>query len=485
MKKMYILDTNVLLSNHLAPLSFGEHAVVVPLTVLEELDDIKMRKGDISRDARAAIRTLEEIIGETEENVQTGIKMGASGAHDCHEDATLIISGTPPVIGELGNDIADNIIINTAIQFQEKYELESSLVWQGKEVKGVEVVLVSNDINLRLKAKGAGVKSTQQFKNDIVIDDIDLLPPGHYHAPKGWMESLSGVDRVAFKSCGETLLPAEALPFEYPSAKLLASSWVHNEEEGWAAEIVDISDVTDDNGTFTQVTLRFVNIEQLKKRRCSGIQPQNLQQAIAINAILDRDKSLVILFGAAGSGKTLLAMAGAVEMVKGKSSYRMEEVIFSKTSDSQFEEMGFLPGDEHQKLAPWAGAVYDNMEVLARVSKNNELWPRASLEGDKAFIKLKALNFMRGRSINHRVLVIDEAQNLNAKQMRTILSRAGEHCKVILLGNLKQIDNDYLSENSSGLTYVCQKFAAWPQASIVHLQGVKRSALAAFVEDNF
>ena len=475
MKKIYILDTNILLSNHLAPLSFEEHTVVIPLVVLEELDNIKMRKNDLSRDARAAIRTLEDIVGDADGDLQVGIKMVDSGVVRCHEDAVLIISKMQsPWTVDILNDCPDNIIINTALSFQDDFSHQDD----------VSVILVSNDINLRLKAKGAGMKFTQKLKSDIVVEDIDYLPQGLIEVPSGWHDSLAENEEVEQKSCGGIIVPLTSLPFEVSNYETLMGTWLYNEEDDFAAEIVNFFEHDHEAGTFA-CQLKFTRLTTMKRRRCAGVQARSVNQAIAINCLMDKEKDLVVMFGAAGSGKTLLALAAATEMVKGKKSYQMDEIIFGKTMDSQFEEMGFLPGNEHEKLAPWAGAVYDNMEELSRINKTDEYHPRVAIEGDKtAFVKLKNLGFFRGRSLKHRVLIIDEAQNLNAKQMKTLLSRAGENCKVILMGNLKQIDNDYLSENSSGLTYICAKFAEWDRASIIHLEGIERSPLAEFVEEN-
>jgi PhoH-like ATPase len=475
MKKIYILDTNILLDNHLSLVSFGEHTVVVSLAVLEELDNIKMRKNDLSRDARAAIRVLDDIIGDTEKDLSEGILMSETGLVNCHEEARLIISNKPVMlVSDLENDCADNTIINTALQ----YQLTSSDI--------TNVILVSNDINLRLKAKACGMRFVEKVKNNMITQDIDYLPEGLIEVPRGWHNSLSDNKDVAQKSCGGIVVPIECLPFDVDPINFeqLVGAWLYNENDDFAAEMIGFFH-HDDDDIRIGVELKFSRLSALSKRRCAGVTGRSVNQAIAIECMLSKEKDLVIMFGPAGSGKTLLALAAATEMVKGKKNYNLDEIIFGKTMDSQFEDMGFLPGSEHEKLAPWAGAVYDNMEEISRISKLEEYHPRISIDGDKtSFISLKNLGFMRGRSLNYKVLIIDEAQNLNAKQVKTLLSRAGKNCKVIMMGNLGQIDNDYISENSSGLTYMCQKFAGWPRASIIHLEGVERSPLAEFVEEN-
>lgn len=468
MTNLFVLDTNVLLNDHLAPMAFEGNTVIIPLAVLEELDAIKMRKNDLSRDARAAIRVLEDIIGDSEGNLQHGIKISESGEFsDVHPEATLIIGTMPTATADIPNDMPDNIIINTALEFEGGFPDQ-------------EVTLISNDINMRLKAKGAGLKRAKAYSSDRVVEDTDYLPTGAVEVEDEWLDDLSLNPLVQSKSCGGIAVPLA----EFGDYTPVIGSWFYNENEEWAAHVDDIGEDAVFNGV-VMVHATFKKISVMKQRRCAGVTGRSIQQAIAIDALLDKNKDIVVLFGAAGSGKTLLATAAATEMVKGKKkSYRMEEIIFGKTMDSQFEEIGFLKGSEHEKMAPWAGAVYDNMEAIARISKNKEYNPEHSIDGEDAFIKLKSLGFMRGRSLSHKVLIIDEAQNINAKQMKTLLSRAGENCKVILMGNLSQIDNN-LTENSSGLTYICQKLNNWERAAIIHLEGVERSPLAEFVENNF
>lgn len=464
--KQFVLDTNVLLNDPRAPYAFENHSVVIPMAVLEELDNIKMKKVDLSRDARAAIRTINDILGDGDAG--SGVNFGIGSIMVVMGDIIPIESNH---VQFLPNDSNDNKIINTAL----------ALHHQTQEVgmKDNVVVMVSNDINLRLKTKASGLSTAQEYQNEIVVEDTDLLPKGYVEVPNSWMDGIDS-NKITFKSCGEAELHYSELPenIEY----LTVNTWLIPEDKSWVGKIVDF-----DNDLLI-AKLRFENVGSMHKRRCSGIFPKDIYQAICIDALLDDNIDIVVIDGAAGSGKTLLTMAAATEMVKGKrSSYRMDEVIFTRTNDTQFKEIGFLKGDEHEKMAPWLAAVYDNMEVVARESKNAKFHPSKSIEGtdDEGFIRLKSMNFMRGRSLNHKVLVIDEAQNMTVSQMKTILTRAGEYCKVVVLGNLGQIDNEFVTARSSGLTYATQKLHGQEFCQVIQLQGIKRSRLAEYVELNF
>lgn len=463
--KTFIIDTNVLLNDPQAILKFEGDNVVIPLVVLEELDKQKSSDRDIARDARVAIRQLDAIIKNLDPidvgvDLENGGKLFVVPNVEYHSKAILI----EPTCN-------DDKIINVALH---------------KQSQGDETVLVSNDVCMRLKAKGIGVRQVQEFRSDIIIDDPELLPAGFLDIPQGWLDSLPKGTVIA-KSCGKTHIKRECVEslaenYEYSFG---INDWLVNEEDAVAARF---DDVTDDEEFFI---FTFSNVEaQLLKRKAAGVNPRDIFQGITLDALLDPEIDVVIIDGLAGSGKTLMAMAAATEMIKGKkASYRMEEVIFTRSNDTQFKEIGFLKGGEAEKMAPWLAGCSDNMEVIARASKNVKFHPAKSIDMDgseeDAFIKFKSLNFMRGRSINHKVLILDEAQNLTAAQMKTVLTRAGEYCKVIVMGNLGQIDNDFISPRTSGLTYATEKMHGTPFTKVMRLQGVKRSRVAEFVEENF
>lgn len=470
MKKLYVIDTNVLLSDPLAILKFEDQDVVIPLVVLEELDAQKNSNRGINRDARAAIRTINETIKE-DDCFHAGV--------DLPEGGKLFVKQNIKITEDdedlyLTPDNNDNHIINVALSIQ----MSNSFY---------EVILVSNDINMRLKAKGIGLQHTQEYRNDIVIDDPDLLPQGFIELPEGWLNTL-GKDDIISKSCGVTHIRKDIIEALLGEEERIAiNDWLVNEEDGIMARL-EGSDYQDDQ---EYMVFRFENWDHMMARKCVGISPKDMYQAMAIDALLDPDIDIVVMDGDAGSGKTLLAMAAATEMIKGrKKSYRMEEVIFSRSNDTSFHEIGFLKGGETEKMAPWLAGCTDNMEIIAKASKNKKLHPsiaikKEEVENDDAYISYKALTFMRGRSINHKVFILDESQNLTASQMKTVLSRAGEYCKVIVMGNLAQIDNDLVSPRTSGLTYATEKLYGQPFAKVLCLQEIQRSRLAAFVAEEF
>lgn len=458
-KKLYILDTNVLLSDPNAVLKFAEHDVAVPMMVLEELDRQKSSGRDIARDARVVIRNLESLVREEDPLVGVGLPTG--GTFLILENPEKSFEGIEPTCN-------DDIIINSALEAQEL-------------APHIEVTLVTNDLCMRLKAKGAGVKLVQEYRNDVVVEDTDTLPKGYFEVPNGWIATLSS-DEVISKSCGETWILADKVAELLDGAKFGVNDWLINEEEDIFAVLEDEKD-----GFYI---FTFVGANQFWGTKAVGVSAWDVQQAITLDALLEQDIDIVVINGAAGSGKTLLAMAAASEMITGKRRYKYDTAIVSRSMDSQFSEIGFLPGTEADKTKPWLAGVVDNMEVIARASKNQKLHPTCSVKSDDtddsaAFIDVKALNFMRGRSLSQKVFIIDEVQNLTSTQIKTVLSRAGEDCKVVIMGSLAQIDNTVVSPRTSALTYAIDKLHGQPFAKVITLGNVHRSRLAEFVENNF
>lgn len=463
--KIFILDTNVVLTDPYAATSFHENTVVIPMTVLEELDSIKSRKVDVSRDARVAIRQIATIVENASHKELTTTGVRIADTHPNMPDAARLIivqdvqdPHPQDVINGLklvGNtEVPDNRIINSALYYQ----------WSHPDQ---EVILVTNDINMRIKAQGAGVQQVQAYSHDTTVSDVDLLQ-------KGYIE----VDGD-FWSCVEII--SDERTDRGISYKLKRNSIFDG---------VTINDyLFDDEFTLVRVlahddesvTVLAIDREHALKRSAWGIKSKDIYQAMAINSLLDPTIDLTVLLGSAGTGKTLVTLACALEQALERDLYG--KIIFSRSLQSQFEDIGFLPGNEHEKVSPWAGGAFDALEYLHKDDANPVESVKHIVE-DRKIIQFKALNFIRGRSFKDTILVIDEAQNLTAVQMKTIISRAGENCKVILMGNLAQIDNDYVSAVSSGLTYVSEKFKDTELASIIQLKGVIRSRLAEFAENN-
>ncbi|MFM2480491.1 PhoH family protein [Celerinatantimonas sp. YJH-8] len=451
--KVYILDTNVLLHDPLAIYQFQEHDVVIPMTVLEELDRIKDRHKDVSRDARVAIRALENLFANASpELIQSGVPLGnatetnASGKISIFADHTLDQQAK-----SFTADEPDNRIINTALYLQQMRQPQI-------------VVLVTKDINMRLKAKGAGMAMVEDYRSDQLIDDIQFLAKG--------FNCLEGSFWGRVKDCESRSEGRET--YHVIEAGLLDNPYINqyiiDDTQSFAARVIAADD--------KQITLQDLGYERLMGRSAWGIHPKNIHQAMALDALLDPNIDLVILTGPAGSGKTLLAMACALELVIERSVY--DKVIVTRNTPEIAESIGFLPGSEEEKMMPWLAAVTDTLEVL---HKHDE-----SMDGslhyimDKANIQFKSVNFMRGRSIQNSLVFLDECQNLTASQLKTIITRCGEGTKLVCCGNLSQIDSNYLTAVTSGLTYIVERFKNFEGSANVYLNGVVRSRLASFAE---
>lgn len=452
--KIYILDTNVLLHDPLAIYSFHEHDVVIPMTVLEELDRIKDRQKDVSRDARVAIRTLENIFSDaTPDQILNGVVLKG----DFNPEISGSISIFPDHNLEKGPqsftaDEPDNRIINAALHLQATHAKR-------------RVVLVTKDINMRLKAKGAGMARVEDYRSDQLVDDIRLLTKG--------FASLEGSFWGRVKLCESVTHGRET--YHKVDIGLLDAPFINqyviDDTESFAARVVEKSD--------EEVTLLDLGYERLMAKAAWGVHPKNIYQGMALDALLDPSIDLVILTGAAGSGKTLLAMASALEQVIERKLY--DKLIVTRNTPEIAESIGFLPGTEEEKMMPWLASITDTLEVL---HKHDEFMDGSlSYIMDKANIQFKSVNFMRGRSIQNSLVFLDECQNLTASQLKTIITRCGEGTKLICCGNLAQIDSSYLTAVTSGLTYIVERFKDFDGSANIFLKGVVRSRLASFAEE--
>ncbi|MGL4251821.1 MAG: PhoH family protein [Aeromonas sp.] len=450
-RKLFILDTNVLLHEPLAIYSFKEHDVLIPMTVLEELDNIKDRHKDVSRDARIAIRALEDVFRDaTPEQITLGVPLAgeASGNISIFSDHHL------PQDAEIFTDKeADNRIINAALYLQ-KHELKR------------QVVLVTKDINMRLKAKGAGLAHVEDYRSDQLIDDIRLLAKGFQVVPGSFWERVGECESETHGRETIHVIDSGLLEGVHVNQYLL------DEENFFAARVLSHDG--------HKIRIKDLGRDRLLSRKAWGVHPKNVYQGMALDALLDPHIDLVILTGPAGCGKTLLAMAAALELVIEKGIY--EKVIVTRNTPEIAESIGFLPGTEEEKMMPWLAAVTDTLEVLHKQDEN--MSGSLSYIMEKANIQFKSVNFMRGRSIQNTFVLLDECQNLTASQIKTIITRCGEGTKIVCSGNLAQIDSNYLSPVTSGLTYIVERFKDFDGSANIFLNGVVRSKLASFAEEN-
>ncbi|HGF7477390.1 TPA: PhoH family protein [Vibrio mimicus] len=452
-RKLFVLDTNILLHEPLAIYSFKEHDVVIPMTVLEELDRIKDSKRDVARDARVAIRALEHLFHDaTPEEITEGIPLskqeGATGTISILADYEV-----HETVKAFTDKEGDNRILNAVLYLQAQRAPRA-------------VVLVTKDINMRLRAKGAGVLYVEDYRTDQLIDDIQYLTKGFQIRPGSFWDSVEDV--ASYTVGGKTFHKLDRAPFD----PTFLNQYVIDEDSDFAARVENIDG--------DKLMLRDLSRDRMMHRKAWGITPKNIYQGMALDALLDPDIDLVILTGAAGSGKTLLAMAAALEQTVERKMF--DKIIVTRNTPDIGESIGFLPGTEEEKMMPWLASVTDTLEALHKNDHSTD----GSLKYicDKANIQFKSINFMRGRSIQNAFVLLDECQNLTASQIKTIITRCGEGTKIVCSGNLAQIDSHYLTPVTSGLTYMVERFKNFEGSANIHLNGVVRSRLAEFAEEN-
>lgn len=452
-KKMYVLDTNVLIHDPNALLNFEEHDVIIPMTVLEELDSLKSGKQAVAADCRQAIRNIDKLLGDASpKNIERGVPIVRARKAEPLGTLSILMSAEHTGSHSLPEHLNDNKIINTLAALQARHTDR-------------DIILVSKDINMRLKARGFGVEA-QDYHNDQLLDDIDLLPKGYREFSNSFWDNIAKVETIQREGVTEHILKREG-----ELAKLNINEFVID-EQGFVGKVVDIEE--------EQLVLQDLHQQDLLNREVWGLTPRDIYQAIALNLLMDPDVHLVNLTGSAGSGKTILALAACIELTVASKTYK--RIIATRSTQGLDEDIGFLPGTEAEKMEPWLGAIVDNLEALHEDDENMT----ASVDYilSKVPLHFKSLNYIRGRSFQHSLIIIDESQNLTPHQIKTIITRAGNGSKVICLGNLAQIDTPYLSGLSSGLTYMTERFKNFRHGGHIHLQGVPRSALAEFAEAN-
>jgi PhoH-like ATPase len=463
--KVFVLDTNVLMHDPTCLFRFEEHDVYLPMMTLEELDNHKKGMSEVARNARQVSRTLDALIANVDDDaIENGIALSKLGNKDAKGRLffqTKLNGITVPEGLPMGK--ADNQILGVV------QALET-------DRPGRAIVLVSKDINMRIKARALGLPAEDYF-NDHVLEDTDLLYSGIVQLPddfwtrhgkgmESWQENKSGTSATYYRVTG---------PF-IPS--LLVNQFIYLEPKNGEAPFY--GQVRQINGkTAVFQTLRDYSHN---KNNVWGITARNREQNFALNLLMNPEVDFVTLLGQAGTGKTLLALAAGLAQVLETKVYN--EIIVTRVTVPVGEDIGFLPGTEEEKMSPWMGAFDDNLEVLNKSDNDAGDWGRAATQDlIRSRIKIKSLNFMRGRTFVNKFLIIDEAQNLTPKQMKTLVTRAGPGTKILCLGNIAQIDTPYLTEGSSGLTYVVDRFKGWSHSGHVTLARGERSRLADHASD--
>jgi len=455
--KLFVLDTNVLMHDPTSLFRFEEHDVFLPIMTLEELDGNKKGLSEVARNARQASRYLDEIVSSVAGKIDAGIPLKRHAADPATGKLFLQTQALDSALPEsLAMGKADNHIIGVVMALQRQQPQR-------------QVILVSKDINMRIKARALGLAAEDYF-NDKVLEDIDLLYTGVRELPADFWD-LHAKDMESWKKEGRTFYRVKGPLCQH----LLVNEFVYQESERPLHAIV-----REQSGR--TAVLETIKDYSHQRNNIWGITARNREQNFALNLLMNAEVDFITLLGQAGTGKTLLTLAaGLMQTLESKN---FSEIIITRVTVPVGEDIGFLPGTEEEKMNPWMGALEDNLDVLNKSDEEGGEWGRAATRDlIRSRIKVKSLNFMRGRTFLNKYLIIDEAQNLTPKQMKTLITRAGPGTKVVCLGNIAQIDTPYLTEGSSGLTYVVDRFKGWSHGGHVTLQRGERSRLADFAAE--
>ena len=458
--KLFVLDTNVLMHDPISLFRFEEHDVFLPMIVLEELDGHKKGMTEVARNARQASRSLDALAAAQGADMGRGLPLNTTGFSDATGQLffqTQALDLSLPMALPQGK--ADNQILGVVRALGELHT-------------GREVVLVSKDINMRVKARALGLQA-EDYQNDKALEDGDLLYSGALALPADfWSKHGKTVESWQQGSHTFYRISGPIVP------SLLINQFVYFEAPGEPSLYARVTEIR--GKTAVLRTLKDFNHQ---KNAVWGVTTRNREQNFAMNLLTDPDIDFVTLAGTAGTGKTLMALAAGLTQVLDDRRYT--EIIMTRATVSVGEDIGFLPGTEEEKMGPWMGALDDNLEFLAKGDGGGAgEWGRAATnELIKSRIKIKSMNFMRGRTFMSKYVIIDEAQNLTPKQMKTLITRAGPGTKIICMGNLAQIDTPYLTEGSSGLTFAVDRFKGWAHGGHITLARGERSRLADFASE--
>ncbi len=460
--KLFVLDTNVLMHDPMSLFRFEEHDIYLPMITLEELDGHKKGLSEVSRNVRQVSRELDALAGGADAarlHAEDGIPLAKTG----HKEAggklffqTLLLDIKLPE--GLPQGKADNQILGVVKALRDKHPQR-------------DVVLVSKDINMRVKARALGLPAEDYF-NDKTLEDGDLLYTGVLPLPPDFWDR-HGKTMESWQQGGSTFyrIAGPLVPV------LMVNQFVYLEQPGAAPLYAKVTEITGKTAV-----LKTLKDYSHGKNAIWGVTARNREQNFALNLLMDPDCDFITLTGTAGTGKTLMTLAAGLSQVMDERRYT--EIIVTRVTVPVGEDIGFLPGTEEEKMGPWMGALDDNLEVLSKNDSGAGEWGRAATNDlVRSKIKIKSLNFMRGRTFLNKFVIIDEAQNLTPKQMKTLITRAGPGTKIVCLGNLAQIDTPYLTEGSSGLTYAVDRFKGWPHSGHVMLARGERSRLADYASE--
>ncbi|NND45605.1 MAG: PhoH family protein [Xanthomonadales bacterium] len=458
-KRLYVIDTNVLMHDPTSLFRFEEHDVFIPMMVLEELDAAKKGLSEVGRNVRQVSRFIGEMMSrQKSDDLEDGLELRVPDGLELPVARGRLFFQTrmPETHSSLLRDgsFADNEILSTVLALKKSLDTQ-------------DVILVSKDINLRIKAAILGITAEDYF-NDRALDDLSLLYQGMTIEDESFWDRHGEVESWTDNGHTYYRLRRDENDDWYPNQCVVVG-------EGEGVEAI-VSRVTG-----KEVVLKLVTDFMSGKQDVWGIQARNREQNFALNLLMDPDIDFVTLMGQAGTGKTLLTLAAGLSQTLDEKRY--SEIVVTRATVSIGEDIGYLPGTEEEKMTPWMGALTDNLEVLTQPGEGGE-WGRAATNDLlSSRIKIRSLNFMRGRTFLNRFVIIDEAQNITPKQMKALLTRAGPGTKMICLGNVSQIDTPYLTETTSGLTFAVDRFKEWAHAGHITLRRGERSRLADFASE--
>ncbi|HEY5102488.1 MAG TPA: PhoH family protein [Steroidobacteraceae bacterium] len=461
-RRLFVLDTNVLMHDPTAIYRFEEHDVYLPMVVLEELDAHKKGLSEASRNVRQISRFLDDMIrGATKEHIDQGLPLPSSDPASGGKKKNIgrLFFQTRQLKSVLPDSLPGQSVDNAIL---------AQTLALVSEHPDARVILVSKDINLRIKAAVLGIHA-EDYYSDKTIEDADILYTGVTQLTANFWEQ-HGENMRSWKETDHTF---------YQLTGPAVRSWQPNqcvyEDSPQGIEAI-VRRVAGESAT-----LELMRDYRSAKNSVWGINAKNREQNFALNLLMDPDVDFVTVLGPAGTGKTLLALAAGLTQTL--ETNRFVEIIMTRVTIPLGEDIGFLPGTEEEKMEPWMGALMDNLEVLTQ-SQEGGTWGRAATNDLlRNRIKIRSLNFMRGRTFLNRYIILDEAQNLTPKQMKALVTRAGPGTKLACLGNISQIDTPYLSEMTSGLTYVVNRFRGWDHSGHITLVRGERSRLAEYASD--